>query len=1029
MEPAFATKRTFFDFQPEISTAEVLNFSAKGHKPVEGQTKWEERNLIYKFVVTAKLEARVFDWHILRTYNEIKDLDSALKGRIPEKLPQFPKTKHLKEMDPNDRLKSLGLYLQGLTSMPRVNDDGIFWEFLEVSQLSFEGITKKRKEGYVYKRTGGRMANESKFCNCGKYFRRYQKRWLIVRDNLVGYMTDNTTEKLNEVFMFKGKFIVDYGTEATGWDDGIKLATSTRAFIFRTGSMAKRMEWVDAITKAYEESEWNVAKNENSSSFPVREDNSVTWYVDGEKYYEELYEALLKAKKQVLISDWWLSPELYLKRPASKYPESMLKSVLKSVAQRDVSVNVHVYKEVEFALTMNSLYTKNVLEAEHPNIKVVRHPHRSIRGGEFLWSHHEKLVVIDNEYAFMGGLDLCYGRMDTNRHLLIDNTTPYYWNGIDYSNSRVADFTEVQNWQRDSIDRNAVPRMPWHDIAMSVKGKVASDIALHFIELWNHVMTDITGTYYKQKGNLEPIVRRNTEEIKNSFSRIEKKSHELETDGILEGAQRSLLEETKEPVVLRKSPSEFDRPVSHSAGSFTDKKKKIEISLSEQDNERQIIEDHALPIEQSNLNPHVKRLLTAQGVSAAIINSPLIMRSATRTAVEEPFAVKQHLRPQPRAEIMMGIKNIMEKNKMLEINEEAKEKARLTEAIERGEEAFACNFISPVLKKQRTTATLGTCKCQLLRSAGAWSFGLDEQEKSIHKAYIDRIAKAERFIYIENQFFISDTAEEPVKNKITSALVKRIKAAYDSGEPFKVIVVMPLLPAFEGSVDDTNAAVLRVQLYWEYRTISGLYALLSDIPDPKEYISFYGLRTHAMLSGVPVTEMVYVHSKLMIVDDNFVIMGSANINDRSMLGLRDSEIALLIEDTEKVKVPFKGVLVDCSKFAHTLRIAIFTEHSGCNDPSAILDPFSPNFETAWTGVAKSNTILYRYVFRCYPDDLIERINEVSEYQRQCRLDEYASLRDNVKGFLVEFPLEFLKKEDLRISITNKEYFVPEISFI
>jgi hypothetical protein len=45
---------------------------------------------------------------------------------------------------------------------------------------------------------------------------------------------------------------------------------------------------------------------------------------------------------------------------------------------------------------------------------------------------------------------------------------------------------------------------------------------------------------------------------------------------------------------------------------------------------------------------------------------------------------------------------------------------------------------------------------------------------------------------------------------------------------------------------------------------------------------------------LPVTEIIYVHSKLMIVDDNILIMGSANINDRSMLGTRDSEIAVLL---------------------------------------------------------------------------------------------------------------------------------------
>lgn len=38
----------------------------------------------------------------------------------------------------------------------------------------------------------------------------------------------------------------------------------------------------------------------------------------------------------------------------------------------------------------------------------------------------------------------------------------------------------------------------------------------------------------------------------------------------------------------------------------------------------------------------------------------------------------------------------------------------------------------------------------------------------------------------------------------------------------------------------------------------------------------------------------------MIVDDNFALIGSANINDRSMLGFRDSEIAMLTEDLNKI---------------------------------------------------------------------------------------------------------------------------------
>lgn len=68
----------------------------------------------------------------------------------------------------------------------------------------------------------------------------------------------------------------------------------------------------------------------------------------------------------------------------------------------------------------------------------------------------------------------------------------------------------------------------------------------------------------------------------------------------------------------------------------------------------------------------------------------------------------------------------------------------------------------------------------------------------------------------------------------------------------------------------------------------------AGIEDPSEYITFHGLRAHAMLNGTLVTELIYVHSKLLIVDDSTVICGSANINDRSMIATRDSEIAVII---------------------------------------------------------------------------------------------------------------------------------------
>ena len=64
------------------------------------------------------------------------------------------------------------------------------------------------------------------------------------------------------------------------------------------------------------------------------------------------------------------------------------------------------------------------------------------------------------------------------------------------------------------------------------------------------------------------------------------------------------------------------------------------------------------------------------------------------------------------------------------------------------------------------------------------------------------------------------------------------------------------------------------------------------------------------LDGKPVTEQIYVHSKLLIADDSIVIMGSANINDRSLAGHRDSELAVYIDDRKVVKAPLNGKVTE-----------------------------------------------------------------------------------------------------------------------
>jgi phospholipase D1/2 len=45
---------------------------------------------------------------------------------------------------------------------------------------------------------------------------------------------------------------------------------------------------------------------------------------------------------------------------------------------------------------------------------------------------------------------------------------------------------------------------------------------------------------------------------------------------------------------------------------------------------------------------------------------------------------------------------------------------------------------------------------------------------------------------------------------------------------------------------------------------------------------------------------VYIHAKVCIVDDRLAIIGSANINERSQRGERDSELAAVIRDTDLI---------------------------------------------------------------------------------------------------------------------------------
>lgn len=77
--------------------------------------------------------------------------------------------------------------------------------------------------------------------------------------------------------------------------------------------------------------------------------------------------------------------------------------------------------------------------------------------------------------------------------------------------------------------------------------------------------------------------------------------------------------------------------------------------------------------------------------------------------------------------------------------------------------------------------------------------------------------------------------------------------------------------------------------------------------------------------------MALTMMQVMIVDDRIAIIGSANINDRSMLGDRDSEVAIRFEDSNKLVIPMDMLPFEVGKSVHELRMRLMSQHVACTE--------------------------------------------------------------------------------------------------
>ncbi|KAL7126517.1 hypothetical protein ABFS83_14G193200 [Erythranthe nasuta] len=867
-------------------------------------------------------------------------------------------------------------------------------KFLEVSKLSFsqEYGPYKLKEGYMMVKHLGLFSKDNNRCstcspcfNCFSFCRNnWQKVWVVLKPGFLAFLENHFDTKLLDIIVFD---VLPPASNAKGDDElclakvlkqgnplrhAFQVCCGNRNIKIRGSSHAKVEDWVSEINAKIGSKRWEswCHPHRFNSFAPIRglsEDGSqAQWFIDGDAAFEAIASSIENAKSEIYMTGWWLCPELYLRRPFQDHISSRLDFLLEAKAKEGVQIYILLYKEVSLALKINSLYSKKKLVNIHENVKVLRYPDH-LSSGIYLWSHHEKLVIVDHKICFIGGLDLCFGRYDTVEHKIGD-CPPSLWPGKDYYNPRESEPNSWEDTMKDELDREKYPRMPWHDVHCAVWGPPCTDIARHFVQRWNH-------------------------------------------------AKRSKApNEQKIPLLM---PQHHHMVLPHYLGRGRDVID-IEKNISESD---KIGPDDNFSTR--TLNPDND-------------NIPLLLPHETNNGPQYYCSITGNSKD--------STPNIQSDSDLQTQDQTFENISANNQVTQAGPRCL--------------------CHCQVVRSVSQWSAGTSQTEDSIHRAYCALIEEAEYFIYIENQFFISGLSEEEfIQNRVLESLYKRIMRAHTEKRCFRVIIVIPLLPGFQGGVDDGGAATVRAIMHWQYRTISrGESSILQKLcsklgPLTHDFISFFGLRTYGRLfdGGPVVTSQIYVHSKVMIVDDRCALVGSSNINDRSLLGSRDSEIAVLIQDKEFIDSSMDGNPWKAGRFAFNLRVSLWAEHLGLNahQVAQIQDPVADTtYKGLWLDVAKLNKKIYEDVFSCIPNDTIQSRWALRQSMSHWRMKlghttidlgvapENVELYENdeliitdpmkklksVRGHLVSFPLDFMSQEDdLRPMFIEGEFYAsPQV---
>jgi phosphatidylserine/phosphatidylglycerophosphate/cardiolipin synthase-like enzyme len=206
------------------------------------------------------------------------------------------------------------------------------------------------------------------------------------------------------------------------------------------------------------------------------------------------------------------------------------------------------------------------------------------------------------------------------------------------------------------------------------------------------------------------------------------------------------------------------------------------------------------------------------------------------------------------------------------------------------------------LPRQSSPRAVGEVELQVVRTVPERVYrAMPKGEFSILGSYAGALRSAERFIYLENQFLWSP--------EIVAILSEKLRNP--PSERFRLLLVLPAKP--NSGADDTT----------------GQLAVLADAD--ADAGRMLACTLYAVARGV--TDRVYVHAKVGIVDDRWLTVGSANLNDHSLFN--DTEMNVVSHDPA---------------FVRESRLRLWSEHLG-HPPEALQGAPATVIDEIWRPLA------------------------------------------------------------------------------